>query len=218
MKIKKKLYDEQVNYLIYLKKTEKITINDLSCLTGINHIRVRWAKYDNSKLSPAQCRRCQSFGHGMDSCFRNPKCVKCALNHWSHECPLKPTTGVTLEKHQLRCANCSEHHTANYSKCKTRINYTTSSVNRTQPRPAPIRRTDPQLDAFNLPSRFGPQPWTTRPAQATRAPSAVEDLLPPEVIEEVFNDLFANLRGCRTAQDQILAIGKTVSKFLYYKP
>ncbi|UYV71775.1 hypothetical protein LAZ67_9000338 [Cordylochernes scorpioides] len=58
-----------------------------------------------------QCFNCQGFGHGQLNCFLKPKCVKCAEEHHSKDCPRK--------SRQLppKCANCEEAHTANYRGC-----------------------------------------------------------------------------------------------------
>ena len=146
--------------------------------------------------------------------------MKCGKEHFAKDCPLKSGLGTSLEKHQLDCANCGEHHTANYSKCKVRTAYNESmNVSRTRRiMPARPSRPEPQLQNFELPDRFGPKPWTTRTTNHHTTSNSIDGLLPPEVIVEVFNDLFSNLRNCRTAQEQIMAIGKTVSKFIYYNP
>ncbi|KAJ0169948.1 hypothetical protein K1T71_014554 [Dendrolimus kikuchii] len=58
----------------------------------------------------AQCHRCQRFGHSSNNCHRAPKCVRCAEEHLSSECPRprqdKPT-----------CANCGQAHAACYKRC-----------------------------------------------------------------------------------------------------
>ncbi|KAJ0169953.1 hypothetical protein K1T71_014559 [Dendrolimus kikuchii] len=58
----------------------------------------------------AQCHRCQRFGHSSNNCHRAPKCVRCAEEHLSAECPRprqdKPT-----------CANCGRAHAACYKRC-----------------------------------------------------------------------------------------------------
>ncbi|UYV65503.1 K02A2.6-like [Cordylochernes scorpioides] len=36
-----------------------------------------------------QCFNCQGFGHGQLNCFLKPKCVKCAEEHHSKDCPKK---------------------------------------------------------------------------------------------------------------------------------
>ncbi|UYV77388.1 hypothetical protein LAZ67_15000817 [Cordylochernes scorpioides] len=58
-----------------------------------------------------QCFNCQGFGHGRLNCFLKPKCIKCAEEHHSKDCP--------KESRQLppKCANYEEAHIANYRGC-----------------------------------------------------------------------------------------------------
>ncbi|UYV80015.1 hypothetical protein LAZ67_18001422, partial [Cordylochernes scorpioides] len=58
-----------------------------------------------------QCFNCQGFGHGQLNCFLKPKCVKCAEEHHSKDCPRKS------KQLPPKCANCGEAHTANYRGC-----------------------------------------------------------------------------------------------------
>ena len=36
-----------------------------------------------------QCARCQKYGHTKSFCHRKPKCIKCAGDHFSIDCPRK---------------------------------------------------------------------------------------------------------------------------------
>ncbi|UYV83888.1 hypothetical protein LAZ67_X000522, partial [Cordylochernes scorpioides] len=58
-----------------------------------------------------QCFNCQGFGHCQLNCFLKPKCVKCAEEHHSKDCPRKS------KQLPPKCANCGEAHTANYRGC-----------------------------------------------------------------------------------------------------
>ncbi|UYV80173.1 hypothetical protein LAZ67_18001880 [Cordylochernes scorpioides] len=58
-----------------------------------------------------QCFNCQGFGHGQLNCFLKPKCVKCAEEYHSKDCPRKS------KQLPPKCANCGEAHTANYRGC-----------------------------------------------------------------------------------------------------
>lgn len=58
-----------------------------------------------------QCMRCQQYGHTKSYCYKTPRCVKCAENHLTQNCPRKAkSSGVT-------CTNCGENHPANYRGC-----------------------------------------------------------------------------------------------------
>ena len=58
-----------------------------------------------------QCHRCQSFGHVFSGCQREPRCLKCGLNHLIANCPFK---GPNFP---AKCANCKSAHTTNYRDC-----------------------------------------------------------------------------------------------------
>ena len=57
---------------------------------------------------PLRCDRCQFYGHRTDSCNRDVVCSRCSRNHSFVDCP---------NKNNLRCANCSQAHSAAYKNC-----------------------------------------------------------------------------------------------------
>ncbi|KAJ3617073.1 hypothetical protein MTP99_009127 [Tenebrio molitor] len=61
-----------------------------------------------------QCHRCQKWGHATANCHARPRCLKCAEEHLTRECPIGRT-------HTPRCANCSGTHTANNIECPVYI-------------------------------------------------------------------------------------------------
>ena len=65
----------------------------------------------HTKREIPQCMRCQQFGHTKNYCRNNPRCVKCAAQHLTSECPRKTKDDNVL------CANCNEKHPANYRGC-----------------------------------------------------------------------------------------------------
>lgn len=58
-----------------------------------------------------QCHRCQQFLHSKGYCHHNPKCVKCAGDHLTANCP-KPKEAPPT------CALCKGTHPANYRGCQ----------------------------------------------------------------------------------------------------
>jgi hypothetical protein len=58
-----------------------------------------------------QCMRCQKYGHTDNYCRNSPRCVKCAAQHLTSQCPRK------VQDDNARCANCNEHHPSNYRRC-----------------------------------------------------------------------------------------------------
>ena len=64
------------------------------------------------KKTIVQCKRCQQYGHTRNNCTRPFRCVKCAGNHNTTDCPKKDRTIP------CKCALCHEEHPANYKGCK----------------------------------------------------------------------------------------------------
>lgn len=62
-------------------------------------------------VSSAQCFRCQMFGHVQYRCSAKYRCVRCAEEHPSYECPNKD------KKFQAKCANCGGPHHAASRNC-----------------------------------------------------------------------------------------------------
>jgi hypothetical protein len=65
----------------------------------------------HTKREIPQCMRCQQYGHTKNYCRNNPRCVKCAAQHLTSECPRKNKDDNVL------CVNCHEKHPANYRGC-----------------------------------------------------------------------------------------------------
>jgi len=63
------------------------------------------------KRAIPQCMCCQKYGHTENYCRNSPKCVKCADQHLTSECPRK------FQDTAVKCANCGDQHPANYSGC-----------------------------------------------------------------------------------------------------
>jgi len=61
-----------------------------------------------------QCTRCQAYGHTKNYCFRSPRCVKCAENHITSDCPRK------AKFEEVKCYNCGGNHPASYKGCEIR--------------------------------------------------------------------------------------------------
>lgn len=70
---------------------------------------VSWAPYKNM-TGVTQCFNCQSFFHIAKNCYKKPKCVKCAGEHRSKDCPAPKDSTP-------KCANCGKNHTSNHRGC-----------------------------------------------------------------------------------------------------
>jgi arsenate reductase-like glutaredoxin family protein len=114
-------------YLIFFLKKDKVKLRDLQEISVVNYMRVRWSNYENKRAGPSQCANCQRFGHGSTHCHANPRCIRCAENHASKDCPLiKGPNGESLKRIDtalLVCVQCGLQHAANFSNCRKRIEF-----------------------------------------------------------------------------------------------
>ena len=83
---------------------------DIYNITTLLHTIVHF-EAPHTKREIPQCMRCQQFGHTKNYCRNNPRCVKCAAQHLTSECPRKTKDDNVL------CVNCHEKHPANYRGC-----------------------------------------------------------------------------------------------------
>ena len=65
----------------------------------------------HAKRAIPLCMRCQKYGHTKNYCRNSPKCVKCAEQHLTSDCPRK------FHDTAVKCAKCGVHHPANYRGC-----------------------------------------------------------------------------------------------------
>lgn len=64
-----------------------------------------------TKKEVVQCQRCQRYGHSKTYCRHPFRCVKCAENHPTAECPKKDNTTT------VKCVLCDGAHPASYRGC-----------------------------------------------------------------------------------------------------
>ena len=62
------------------------------------------------RIGPAQCHRCQAFGHSSANYYRMAKCLRCAGDHLASDCPHP-------RKQEPKCTNCGGAHAANDRRC-----------------------------------------------------------------------------------------------------
>ena len=73
------------------------------------------------KGAKLHCARCQAWGHVKDVCHLSPKCIKCALGHYSWECTVIMKDSP---RELMRCINCGyAGHPANYTGCVKAVEY-----------------------------------------------------------------------------------------------
>ncbi|KAH7977047.1 hypothetical protein HPB52_023229 [Rhipicephalus sanguineus] len=74
-------------------------------------------------LPPAQCMRCQRFGHEVAKCTeRVARCKVCAGPHDYRRCDFRG--------HRLKCANCEGPHAATFAMCPLRRRFYATCANR----------------------------------------------------------------------------------------
>lgn len=98
--------------------------NSIYDLQYLLSYRIKIEKYNPPKY--LQCYKCQRLHHSQKQCSANPRCVKCALNHLSKECP-----GLG-EAANPTCVNCGGPHTANYRGCPLFVNLAKQQQNKGQ--------------------------------------------------------------------------------------
>lgn len=134
---KQSRYTDHANYIIYFKR-DSVDLKALYNVKAIFHTIIRWEPYRSSRSSPTQCRRCQRPGHGTRHCGMPPRCMYCAKDHQSDECPCikaaydeaktisgqeTPSTLTAPPTLSLVCCNCDGAHAASDPQCPAKLKY-----------------------------------------------------------------------------------------------
>lgn len=120
----------------FRRQTDNKNIYDLQYLLSY---RVAIETYRPPEI--LQCFKCQRLNHSQQTCFLDPRCVKCGEGHLARDCPKK--TRDTPAK----CANCKGDHPANYRGCqmikaaleKRRLQNAQNTSPKTIPTPTPLK-------------------------------------------------------------------------------
>lgn len=78
---------------------DKVKIRKIKSIMCIN---IKWEKYIN-KRKCTQCYNCQRFGHVAVKCKVTMRCMYCAHEHDTKDCPIK------LDKGKRKSVNCGEN-------------------------------------------------------------------------------------------------------------
>lgn len=192
--------------------------SDISKFRQIKYIgncAVEICRYKANTSIGTQCYRCQNFGHASRNCNLPTRCVKCAGDHASKDCPKKD------RETPARCCNCLEDHAASYSKCPERQKYVTRLKEKTanrkaepptsqktktipdRPAPVTIRRNWPTV----APLRLNDQPALFSEKAASKKP-LLEDKTTIEMLEILA--IIKTIRGqfieCKTMLDKVVMI------------
>lgn len=107
----KKVYKMRSKRILFLVITKSdVKLKPLQeRIKVVNYTRVSWDRYYNKKLI-TQCHRCQMWNHATTNCNAKPACLKCAGEHWTHEC-------TKSKDEPAVCVNCKGSHPANSTEC-----------------------------------------------------------------------------------------------------
>jgi hypothetical protein len=96
--------------LFFIDLQPKANNKDIYGINLLLHTKVKFEPPHVKREIP-QCKRCQKYGHTRNFCRNTPRCVKCAAEHLTDQCPR-----LTNDSN-VKCANCNDHHPANYRGC-----------------------------------------------------------------------------------------------------
>ncbi|CAH0389637.1 unnamed protein product [Bemisia tabaci] len=105
---KKKLIGLPIFHILFENTQD---VEEIFSIKSILHTRIVVEPLKKGDDVVPQCLRCQAYGHTRKYCFRAPRCVRCAGDHFSDKCELGKFTKDPL------CVNCGEKHPANYRGC-----------------------------------------------------------------------------------------------------
>ncbi|GFR10103.1 nucleic-acid-binding protein from transposon X-element [Trichonephila clavata] len=91
---------KNINMPLFLVVSKKTPENQkFFKVTSIGYYKIKVESLNKNSM-PAQCYRCQLFYHHSRFCNREPKCLKCGLNHLTRDC--KKKYGFPCKVRQLR--------------------------------------------------------------------------------------------------------------------
>lgn len=98
-------------FLVYLAGGSDATkLRELKAISGISiHVEIF-----RGRGGPAQCFRCQRWGHSSAACKSRRRCVRCGEEHDAKSCPL-PLTEPAV------CCNCRASHPASFRGCRVAV-------------------------------------------------------------------------------------------------
>lgn len=223
------------SYLLQLPKGA-VKLQELSKIKSLFNVVVYWRFYSRKKSDAVQCFRCQQYGHGMRNCNLQAKCVKCGERHLTKDCQLPTRAEVGSEnsnsKAHIKCANCSQNHTANFKGCPSRLNYLKKLGERKARQPpnrvtSPVKlhqHTAPQnqhsLEPIEIVSALSSQVESYASVVRGRnspstEPTVDQGLFSVEEFTALALELFVKLSNCKTRASQFSALAELVLKFVY---
>lgn len=237
MKIAKKLYPEQANYLIYFRSNQNVHLDDLKKITGLLGFHVFFEKYRRS-TDPCQCFNCQGFTHASANCTLDPRCVRCSGPHKSSDCQLIDKKSGKIPTDKVKCANCSGAHTASSRECPVRIKLMNQrqAMSTQRARNTQNTRYVRQYSNYNtnFPALSGmasndvnkqyratvnqgaqsSQAWFSNTTQLFTQPRQDSNLLTPRQLMNVFREMVRICSTCRSKEEQLDALTAIVEKYV----
>lgn len=218
--------------MLYLLCFEKgsTKLSELQGVKTLFNTVVKWRFFTRNPDDSVQCHRCQRFGHGMRFCNISPSCVKCGEKHLTANCKLPVKANLkdaTVSRSLIRCANCSGNHTANFRGCPSRLTYikqleenrqraskkTTMPNTRAPPTSLPRINSSVQ-NRLNNPSAAEGLSFS-QVLQGSGQPERRADLFSISEFLCLARDLFHRLQGCRSKEQQFLALSELIIKYVY---
>lgn len=214
-----------VLYLLYFDRGS-VKIQDLRRIKSLDGFVVSWRFFIKRPTDAAQCHRCQRFGHGSRNCNLPVKCVKCGEAHLTEACtlPRKETlqmdNNAELTKPRVKCANCQGNHTANFRGCSARKVYIETLEKQKQ------KSTAQPSPRSNL-AGSRPPGWRRTYASVTATTGddsptpehnnfAEGDLFTLTEFLALAREMFTRFRACRSKEQQFLALGELMMKYVGY--
>lgn len=237
MKINRKSYEDQANYLVYFKKSAGITMLNLKNITGILGYRVVFAKYERG-VQPTQCYNCQQYSHASRNCWLDPRCMRCGGPHKSSECSLIDKSTMKIPEDKVKCINCHGNHTSNSKDCPIRIRLVKEREELASKRLNTAKGTRYVHDyknkyGTNFPAFKNTQfvnnndntpRATTESAgisysnaltgKSTQPFSNSNSLFTPRQLMLIFKDMIRICSTCRTKDEQLLALTAVFEKYM----
>lgn len=225
-------YDEQATFILYFKPGS-VTLTDLQKIRYLDHLKVTWEHFQSRRhdILP-QCRRCQLFGHSSVNCGMKPRCMVCADNHPTAECPkridrqdLKQRPAEQIDRSFIKCSNClaaglAHDHTASWKGCPKRKEYSdvqhrlNSRRRPNDPKPG-VRFNSSDFPAFAASSngKQRGQPTGTRTNFVHQPGPTLQQEQPPLYSDQVRNgDLFTPNELCSIWQELLFGLRGCKSK------
>lgn len=236
MKITKKKYAEQANYLIYFEQHSNVTINNLKSVRGILGYHVFFERYKRDG-APTQCFNCQKYTHASKNCTMDPLCNRCGGPHKSKECDKVDVNTGRVPDEKLKCSNCHGNHTASSMNCPVRMKMISErqALAKQKDSFAKQSRYVNQYNDFNkhFPS-FNKNKNNTSDvnqthdmytqnvsyANAARIDFRVADkrsnsnLLSPKQLMEIFKEMIRICSTCQSKEQQLMALSDVVEKYV----